>query len=509
MKKRYITWMSAFVGLMMLVLTGCQSIGGVDLNKALQNNLEVASYEGTSNFSIELIGGSDFDWAADGEDLSFLNNLQLEMNNIKMQDRNTLSMDAALVTGKGKFPFSVSMTKEEIAVQFEGAAKPVYLKLDDYTSIDPMMMTINWAGLSETLENNQEQLLKAVGPFIINNLPNPDNIKVSNTSEQIDGIFTNLTKVQVEIKGSEVLDLLKAFIDNINANDQALKEVIQQIFTLVIDPVQKELQGEIEGLDNGVDVSPATVDEIYNAAKEGLTELSLEIEAMKNSGEADEFLNENNYMKVDMYVDSSSQIRKMDMELVLNNPEPSNDDLNTIKIKSTSEMWNINHAVKADIINTQDGLNVESVTMGKFLKNLDANSALYKLMVDDLGLKSKYIYLPIWEEVDGELYELPYIDPVTEKAMAPVRFVTEELDADVTWDNEKRQVTVVDIWTGKTIVMTIESSTATVDGVPVEMEGVATLQGDTTYVPLRFIAETFGAEVNWDTEDWAVIITRD
>ncbi len=58
-----------------------------------------------------------------------------------------------------------------------------------------------------------------------------------------------------------------------------------------------------------------------------------------------------------------------------------------------------------------------------------------------------------------------------------------------------------------TIVIMIDSSTAYVNGNVVELDSPAFIENSRTYTPLRFIAENLGADVYWNAETQQVIIT--
>ena len=94
---------------------------------------------------------------------------------------------------------------------------------------------------------------------------------------------------------------------------------------------------------------------------------------------------------------------------------------------------------------------------------------------------------------------------VKDRTMLPARFVAENLGAKVEWNAEKRQATITG--NGVTIVLTIDSTTATVNGKAVTLDSPAFIQNDRTYTPVRFIAEALGAQVEWnETTRQAVII---
>ncbi|MNR23810.1 hypothetical protein D3C85_1408540 [compost metagenome] len=103
----------------------------------------------------------------------------------------------------------------------------------------------------------------------------------------------------------------------------------------------------------------------------------------------------------------------------------------------------------------------------------------------------------------------PFID-ANGKTMVPVRFVSETLGAEVGWNGELRQVTITDYVTGKTILLTLDSKNATVNGAAVpELESAATLSNNSTYVPIRFIAEQLGCIVTFNDDTRVVTIHRD
>ncbi|MDD7363467.1 MAG: copper amine oxidase N-terminal domain-containing protein [Peptoniphilus sp.] len=112
--------------------------------------------------------------------------------------------------------------------------------------------------------------------------------------------------------------------------------------------------------------------------------------------------------------------------------------------------------------------------------------------------------------VDGE-YVATDVPPFIEndRTLVPVRFVSERLNAAVDWDQKTRQVTVSKD-DGSKIELAIGSDVSTVyrDGkietVPLDVP--AKLVKSRTFVPLRFIAESMGKDVDWDPETRAVII---
>lgn len=91
--------------------------------------------------------------------------------------------------------------------------------------------------------------------------------------------------------------------------------------------------------------------------------------------------------------------------------------------------------------------------------------------------------------------------------MLPARFVAEHLGADVDWDEPNQTVTVTK---GDTlIVIRIGEHYAEVNDKPVKLEySTAFTQNNRAYVPLRFLCESLGADVDWEEETQKIIITK-
>ena len=90
--------------------------------------------------------------------------------------------------------------------------------------------------------------------------------------------------------------------------------------------------------------------------------------------------------------------------------------------------------------------------------------------------------------------------------LVPLRVISEAFGAKVGWDGETQTVIIVD--TDTEIMLQIGNKTAFVNGEAVEMEEAPELLGSgVTTVPLRFVSESFKAEVNWD-ESQLVTVSR-
>ena len=104
--------------------------------------------------------------------------------------------------------------------------------------------------------------------------------------------------------------------------------------------------------------------------------------------------------------------------------------------------------------------------------------------------------------VNGYLVDFPDAQPFcdeNQRTLAPIRFVTEQLGADVSW--RQADQTAVITKDGTTVEITIGSPTLHVikggKTTTVTMDTAAVGKDGRTYVPIRYVAEQLGAYVDW------------
>lgn len=90
------------------------------------------------------------------------------------------------------------------------------------------------------------------------------------------------------------------------------------------------------------------------------------------------------------------------------------------------------------------------------------------------------------------------------RTLVPIRFISEALEYDVKWDNENRTVTINN--NNKNMVLTINNKNINVDGQSKTTDVAPALYNNRTYVPIRFISENFGINVDWDNENRTVVL---
>lgn len=95
---------------------------------------------------------------------------------------------------------------------------------------------------------------------------------------------------------------------------------------------------------------------------------------------------------------------------------------------------------------------------------------------------------------------------VNGRTMLPIRFIAEALGATVDWNGENESVTVSG--ENLKLEIPVGKETAFVNGTETALDAPSFIENGRTYLPLRFVAENLGADVRWVEETQQVILTK-
>lgn len=105
-------------------------------------------------------------------------------------------------------------------------------------------------------------------------------------------------------------------------------------------------------------------------------------------------------------------------------------------------------------------------------------------------------------DIDGE-GTVPVI--VNDRTLVPIRAIIEAVGGTVAWDGEARKVTLE--YNGSTIELVIDSVTAVLNGEENTLDVSPVIINGRTMLPIRFVSESFGFDVGWDSEAQKVTIS--
>lgn len=117
-------------------------------------------------------------------------------------------------------------------------------------------------------------------------------------------------------------------------------------------------------------------------------------------------------------------------------------------------------------------------------------------------------YLGAKVRINGRLISFKDQYPIIDDGhtLIPIRAVAETLKADVKWDHGNYNAVIKK--GNKVITIPIGTDTVDINGEKVTLDTKARIINGRTMVPLRFIAETFNAEVDWEQDTRTVFIAE-
>ena len=126
------------------------------------------------------------------------------------------------------------------------------------------------------------------------------------------------------------------------------------------------------------------------------------------------------------------------------------------------------------------------------------------------GKVEDYPWDPIVMVVDGHTVETKEMPPIilNGRTMVPAREFFEQLGAKVSWNQAAKQVTID--YNDEKIILTINSRTVYIgynSAVISQSDPAPKIVNDKTMIPVRFVAEEFGFDVEWKNETRTVIIS--
>ncbi len=163
-----------------------------------------------------------------------------------------------------------------------------------------------------------------------------------------------------------------------------------------------------------------------------------------------------------------------------------------------------------------DTLNLKSIN-GSLLDGYE-ESYMSKNDIDRY-LQTSDIYVRLNDKILG-FAQPPVME--NDRTLVPMRFLFEQMGADVNW-NDSTQTATATINSARggggernrageiqnSVTFAIDNTTAAVNGKEATMDVPARLINDQTFVPLRFLSENLGYNVEWDESANTAIITTD
>lgn len=92
------------------------------------------------------------------------------------------------------------------------------------------------------------------------------------------------------------------------------------------------------------------------------------------------------------------------------------------------------------------------------------------------------------------------------RTMLPIRAVVEEMGGSTAWNNDTKEVIIA--YENTSIVLTINSNTAVVNGSSTLLDAAPVIIDGRTFIPVRFVAECLGFDIDWEPVTQRVTISK-
>lgn len=485
---------------LLLILAGCQSVVGLDVNKALLGDLEVQSSESSTTFSLNAVPASGIS-SEDQAIIDLINSFSVNIAHVKLQDNGNVSAAGSVTYKQATVPFTLFSDQQAVVFTAEGAKQPFYFPMENYED------SLGIEGLDQA---GIQDFSNLVTQFVVKNLPNPAAISASSVTETVYGQQLNLTKLHTEITGDELPALVKEFLKSVSKDTEGFTALISGLYDYLYPILTSSgADSELSNLGFGeipLDDKEGVVTVAHDFAKLAVDSLLLvydkQLESLyKSTPELTTILSKDTKLQVDLFVDSGFHIRKQNVDLNVALPAGEDLPLQSISVKVESQTWNVNGAVAADPISKEGALDLSSanLTPGATLRSFETGSTLYNLLKDDLGITAKSLVI-----APDDDYYYPIVEEGT--TYVPLRYLAEDLDATVEWDAVNRAIIVTEDVYGDTLVFRIGSDEVLINGIAAKLpQPVFVDEYGDAYVPLRLLAEALHAGVEKDEEGYIFI----
>ncbi len=186
-------------------------------------------------------------------------------------------------------------------------------------------------------------------------------------------------------------------------------------------------------------------------------------------------------------------------------PTPDNDDNNNNSNNIGGTTTIINNNTTNTIVTNNTATNNTVTNNTTTNNNITNNTSITNNITNNVSL---VLYIgKTTASVGGESVEND-VAPIVrnDRTMLPARFVAEQLGAKVDWNQDLKQVIITK--GDKLITIPIGSDKAYINGEAQALDSPAFVESDRTYTPVRFIAENLDADVQWNGNDQSVTITE-
>lgn len=271
-------------------------------------------------------------------------------------------------------------------------------------------------------------------------------------------IVKNGNVYSYEAGADELLEEIKSLVKYIQENNEEVISLFEPLILQAADEDDEVVKAELEEMK----------EELKKIDVSELDELP--IEELKDS-------------KIKVSTEFSEDSYKQDLEFVMNLDGFMKITMKMDSVMNKAEVRDLNIPTDVKVIDLEDYF-----------------ESMINIEVVEDGERPVFVFL------DDEIVEFDSMPIIEEgRTLVPCRKIFEEFEADVKWDDDERVVTINK--GDEEIVLTIDSDIALVNGEEVKLDKAPRVEEDRTLVPLRFLAENLGLDVEFEMDEFGFYVS--
>lgn len=491
--------------LMLFGGTGCARVQGWDAKKALIDNAAVVSYEGQASLSFEVLKEPGTAMSEEAEQLTAaLQGAKISLDSIAKQDQTHASYRGTFTFAGQTVSFRGLQDGSAVTLLPENARRPIRYE-GGLAGFNPWNVFSLTEDQREQLREKTVALRPQLYAFLLDKAPGPAKAALSRTEDTINGQTVPVARLEFRMEGDELRGWMRSLLLGILGDEAGIAGLVGQWYDLL----SPAFTGEGSPVEELLSRRETAVPLLKTMAQGYLTRLYQDLDPDQgepSSRTASRILAIRSVQATADF-DAEMRLRKADFDLVI---MPSDLDMagtRGIHISGSLERWKLNGPVQAEALNSDNAVDIGPESEPSLLlAAFDETSPVYRLLQDTFHVNRRVIRVHVGED-DPPDGKTPYIRDGS--ALIPLSLAVEKLNAEVLWDNTRSQAVITDSRTGTEAVFTPGSDSAMLNGRPVPLGVPAELAAGTVFVPLRFLAESFGAKVSWDNRTRTVMIVRE
>lgn len=498
-------WVILPLVLLLVLLSGCQAVGNLDINSAMVGDLKVKSIESKQSLAVQLTPTSTAS-AQERQLATVLNGMQLNIDHAKLQDNGNVSIEGGIAYSGMTLPFQMFMDTKGVTIALSGAQKPLYIPLttEEQMAFLPGNLTMN------QIEDQAKELITKSASLFFKHAPNPSNVTVDSVTQEVYGESVDLTHLHIELTGEEFITLVKPFLTSISTDEAGWRDLLATLYDFItyaesqMNTDEKQAMAYLTLDQTKEEFVDESYTEVQSFLKDVLAEYDKYLKEVSAEPEFKTVFGTNTRLSLDLYFDKDMHTRKQIVDLTVALPSSEYMPYSMFNVHTENENWNVDGNIVADPIATPNGvldITSKDLTPGAFLRSFDKTSPVYLLLHDVAHITEKSIYID--KDPSYASYNVITKDRVL---LMSVKELAEELDAKFTWDPATKKITLTDDITGAVTTLSLNSNKAVTDGKTKIMTHKVVKVKGVTYVPVRSVAEILGATVK--SESAYIVVER-